>query len=86
LALKEYDCWELVDKVVAPLSDPADLEVHQKKEIKYKRGLLDSVKDHLISHLSEKKTTKEMFDALVGLFKSTNMNRKIALRNKLRSM
>jgi hypothetical protein len=24
LALKEYDLWELVDKVVAPPTDPAD--------------------------------------------------------------
>jgi hypothetical protein len=30
--------------------------------------------------------TKEMFDALVGLFQSTNMNRKMVLRNKLRSV
>jgi hypothetical protein len=47
---------------------------------------LDLVKDHLIPHLSEKKTTKEMFDALVGLFQSTNMNRNMVLRNKQISM
>jgi hypothetical protein len=44
------------------------------------------MKDHLIPHLSEKKTTKEMIDALVGLFQSTNMNKKIVLRNKLKSV
>jgi hypothetical protein len=47
---------------------------------------LDAVKDHLIPHLSEKKMTKEMFDALVGLFQSDNLNRKMILRNKLRSV
>jgi hypothetical protein len=62
------------------------LEAHEKKEIKVERVILDSVKDHLIPHLSEKKMTKEMFDALVGLFQSTNMNRKMVLRNKLRSV
>jgi hypothetical protein len=86
LALKEYDLWELVDKVVAPPTDLTTLEAHKKKEIKAERVLLDSVKDHLIPHLSEKKMTKEMFDALVGLFQSTNMNRKMVLRNKLRSV
>jgi hypothetical protein len=84
LALKEYDLWELVDKVVAPLIDPADLVVHQKKEIKAEQVLLDLVKDHIIPHLSEKKMTKEMFDSLVGLFHSTNMNRKMVLINKLK--
>jgi hypothetical protein len=34
LALKEYDLWELVEKVVYVPTNLADLEVHQKKEIK----------------------------------------------------
>jgi hypothetical protein len=75
-----------VDKVVVPPTDLTTLEAHEKKEIKVERVILDSVKDHLIPHLSKKKTTKEMFDALVGLFQSTNMNRKMVLRNKLRSV
>jgi hypothetical protein len=28
LVLKEYDLWELVDKVVVPQRDPVDMEVH----------------------------------------------------------
>jgi hypothetical protein len=50
--LKEYDLWELVDKVVTPPTDLTTLEAHNKKEIKAERVLLDSVKDHLIPHLS----------------------------------
>jgi hypothetical protein len=34
LAFKEYDLWELVDKVVTPPTDPTTLEAHNKKEIK----------------------------------------------------
>jgi hypothetical protein len=84
--LKEYDLWEIVDKVVPPPTDLQDLAAHEKKEIKSQWVILDAVKDHLIPHLSEKKMTKEMFDALVGLFQSDNLNRKMILRNKLRSM
>jgi hypothetical protein len=40
------------------------------------------MKDHIILHFYEKKTTKEMFDALIGLFQSTNMNMKMVLRSK----
>jgi hypothetical protein len=68
LALKEYELWELVDKLVAPLTNLITLEAHNKKEIKSQRVILDSGKDHLIPHLSERKRAKEMFDALVGLF------------------
>ena len=84
LTLKEYDLWEFVDKVVAPPTYPTALTAHKKKMIKAGRVILDSMKDHLIPHLSEKKTAKEMFDALVGLFQITNMNTKMVLRNRLR--
>jgi hypothetical protein len=40
--------------------------------VKAKLVLLDFVKDHLIPHISEKKTTKDMYDALVGLYQSEN--------------
>jgi len=84
--LKEYDLWELLEKVVVPLTDPQDLVAHEKKEIKVERVNLDSVKYHLISHLFEKKTTQQMFDSLVKLFQRTKMNKKMVLRNKIRSM
>jgi hypothetical protein len=72
LALKEYEIWELVEKLVTPPTYPTYLAIHQKKEIKVERVLLDSVKVHLIPHVSEKKTSKEKFDSLVGLFHITN--------------
>jgi transcription termination factor NusB len=86
LALKEYDLWELADKEVTSSIDPTTVDAHNKKEIKAKRSFLDSVKDHLMPHLNEKKTAKEIFDALVSLFQRKNMNRKMVLRNKLRSV
>jgi hypothetical protein len=42
--------------------------------------ILDGVKDHLTPHLAEKKTTKEMWDALKNLFEAKNENRKMALK------
>jgi hypothetical protein len=54
--------------------------------VKANRVLLDSMKDHLIPHISEKKTTKEMYEALVGLYQSENSNRKLILRHQLRSV
>jgi hypothetical protein len=45
--------------------------------------VLDSVKDHLIPHTSEK-TSIDMYDALVGLYQSRNTNQKSILRHQLR--
>ena len=44
---------------------------------------MDRVKDHLIPHLAEKKTAKEMWDALKSLYEAKNENRKMALWDKL---
>jgi hypothetical protein len=56
LALKEYDLWELVEKEVTPQIDLTTLEAHKNKEIKAERVLLDLVIDHIIPHLTKKKT------------------------------
>jgi hypothetical protein len=66
------------------LIDLVALETHEKKEIKVERIIFHSVKDHIIPHLFEKNTTKDMFDSLVFLFQSTNMNMKMVLRNRPR--
>jgi hypothetical protein len=86
LLLEENDLWDIVKDVVPSPTDPQQLAAHKKKEVKAKRMIMDAIKDHLIPHISEKKMTKEMFDALVSLYQSENINRKMILRNKLRSI
>jgi hypothetical protein len=68
LELKEYELWDLVDKLIIPPTNSTTLVVHENKEIKKERVILDSVKDHLIPHLSKNKKKKDMFDVMVGLF------------------
>jgi hypothetical protein len=75
-----------VEKVVVPLRSPHALVAHKKKEIKVEWVILDLVKDHIIPHLSKNNMTKYMIDSLIGLFQSTNMNRNMVLRNRLKSM
>jgi hypothetical protein len=62
------------------------LVAHNKRVVKAKRMTLDAIKDHLIPHVSEKKTAKEMVDALVSLYQSQNINKKMILQNKFRSI
>jgi hypothetical protein len=62
------------------------LATHRKREEKAKRVLLDYVKNHLIPHIFEKKTAKEMYEALVGLYHSRNASRKLILRHQLQSV
>jgi hypothetical protein len=71
------------EKISEPESDEEKAK-HKRNEAKTKIILIDSVRDHLIPHIAELKTAKEMFDALVGLFEGKNTSRKLALRNQLR--
>ena len=51
-----------------------------------KRIIADSIKYHLIPHVSSIKTPKAMFDALTKLFEGKNINRKMTLRNQLKNV
>jgi hypothetical protein len=82
--LKENKIWNYVNYVVVvPTTNHAALDLHEVKEAKAQRIILDGVKDHLIPHLVEKKTTKEMWDALKNLFEVKNENQKMALKANL---
>jgi hypothetical protein len=66
---------ELLDHVKQVLPEPEDEEAKakfRKNEVKAKRILTDSIKDHLIPNVSELKSPKEMFDALTRLYESKN--------------
>jgi len=85
--LKENKLWAFVCTTVpVPVHDPIALDLHEVKEARAQRILLDGVKDHLIPHLAEKKTAKEMWDALTKLYQSDNQNQKLALRDKLHAI
>jgi hypothetical protein len=71
LLLEENDLKDYVEMVIPNPKDAQELTIYKKREVKAKQVLLDYVKDHLIPHISEKKTTSE------------NPSRKLILRHQL---
>ena len=59
---------------------------HKRSMTKAERIILDSIKDHLIPHLSAFKTPKEVYDALTKMFKIKNINKKMNFRNRLKNV
>ena len=53
--------------------------------MKAKRIILDSVKEHIIPHVIGKDYACEMWESLRNLYQSSNQNKKMVLREKLRS-
>jgi len=53
---------------------------------KEKQIILDGVRDHIVSHISEQDMAKEMWDSLFTLYQSSSEQRKMFLQEKLRSV
>ena len=53
----------------------------KNKLVMAKTIIFDSIKDHLIPHVSSLKTPKGMFYALTKLFEGKNISRNMTLRN-----
>ena len=93
LILEENELWDEVVHstqanpiTVLASTDAQALATFSKKDIKATRNILDAVKDHVIPHISSKTHAYQMWDALTSLFQSSNENRKMVLREKLKSI
>jgi hypothetical protein len=84
LLLIENNIWEFANSIMTPPTNPKELTVHDRKDLKSWRIILHRVKDHLIPHLSRNNSANDMWEALKSLFQSKNENRKMVLRAKLR--
>ena len=92
LILEENELWDevvhnttTVPIVVPPTTDATTLTAFNE-DIKARRIILDAVKDHVIPHILSKTRAFQVWDALTELFQSSNENRKMVLREKLKSI
>ena len=86
LILEENDLDKYVsEEVLEPEGDDAKA-THKKNMIRDKRVIDDSIKYHLIPHVSSLRNPMNMFDALIKLFEGKNINRKMTLRNQLKNV
>jgi hypothetical protein len=90
LLLQECELWDIVNNTQTnPVTVPTDatlLAAYTKKNIKAKRIILDAIKDHVIPHVTGKANAYEMWESLTKLYQSSNENRKMVLREKLKGI
>jgi len=65
--LDEYDLKAYIDSVVVVLEHANPLKAHKKEMEKEKRLILKGVRDHVVSHIAEKDTARQMWEALATL-------------------
>jgi hypothetical protein len=83
LIIEENELLDHIKNMLPELEDEEAKAKLKKNEVKVKRILTDSIKDHLIPNVYELKITKEMFDALTRLYERKNTSEKLILRHQL---
>lgn len=68
-------------KVVVVLVDADPLKKYEEAQAIAKCMILHGVKDHVLPHISEKETSREMWEALTTLYQGTSVQRKMLLEN-----
>jgi hypothetical protein len=75
---------DLLEHVTVGVPEPDEVEKktkHKKNEKKAKGIMSDSVKDHLIPHISELQIARKMYEALNRLYESKDISWNLTLRN-----
>ena len=86
LILEENDLEGFIEEEVQePEGDKARAK-HKNNLVKAKRTIADSIKDHLIPHVSSLKNPKEIFNSLSRLYEGKNINQKMTLRTQLKNV
>ena len=93
LLLEENELLEVVENLPAnpiavpnPTIDLIAYTAFHKKDVKARRMILDAVKDHIIPHIGQLGRAHEMWDSLTKTYQFSNENRKMVLREKLKSI
>ena len=69
--LDYHDLKTYIVSVVVEPRNANQLKAYKKEMAKAKRQILDEVRDHVVSHIAGKGTTKEMWDALATLYQGS---------------
>ena len=89
LTLEEQDVMDHVEgNIIEPPSNELNTSKtkYKKGEVKAKKIIRDSINKHLVAYFSDLNTSKEMYDRLVGMFKVSNANQVLFLKNKLKDI
>jgi hypothetical protein len=86
--LEDLKLWDIVEAlvIVPHVTTPVLVVEFKKNKNKEKRNIFDRVRNHIIPHLTSKYYAFEIWDSLCKLYQSSNHNRKMVLKENLKSI
>jgi hypothetical protein len=86
ITLEESDLLRLIEKTLPATTTDEEKVEWKADDVKARKIIIYSVRDHLLPHISTLKTTYEMYDALKKMFERNNTNRALTLKHQLQNL
>jgi hypothetical protein len=86
ITLEEDDLLSLIEKTLPESAIDEEKDDWTTDDVKARKIIIYSVRDHLLPRIATLKTTYEMYDALKKMFESNNTNRALTLKHQLQNI
>jgi hypothetical protein len=86
ITLEESDLLRLIEKTLPATSTNKEKVEWKADDVKARKIIIYSVRNHLLPRISTLKTTYLMYDALKTMFESNNTNRALTLKHQLQNL
>jgi tryptophan 2,3-dioxygenase len=85
VTLEEDDLLDVATKTLPATATDIEKKIRKEEDVKARKLIIYSVRDHLLPRVANLKTTYDMYEALKGMFESDNTLRALTLKSQLQS-
>jgi hypothetical protein len=85
VTLEEDDLLDVVTKTLPATTTDIEKKIRKEEDVKARKLIIYSVRDHLLPRIANLKTTYDMYEALKEMFESDNTLRALTLKSQLQS-
>jgi hypothetical protein len=86
ITLEEDDLLSVIQKTLPETATDEEKEIRKEEDVKARKIIIYSVRDHLLPRIANIKTAYEMYEALKKMFESDNTLRSLTLKGQLQSI
>jgi hypothetical protein len=86
ITLEESDLLRLIEGTLPATTTDEEKAEWKTDDVKARKIIIYSVRDHLLPHISTLKTTYLMYDVLKKMFESNNTNKALTLKHQLQNL
>jgi hypothetical protein len=86
ITLEEEDILWVIQKCLPETTTDEEKEERKEDNVKERKIIIYSVRDHLLPHIANMKTTYEMYEELKNMFESNNTLKALTLKGQIQNI